>query len=206
MTRNIDELNNIRSVDPRKYFEEMGFTEEEIEERLEFTEKANSIFDLILVIILLSADRDEAFYKGLQNDLETQYLSLINDYAEPDDYLIQYAMDFSENFVGATKDHIDEEWYTSADRSLFNAENSANDVLNYEEYKKAVAEGKTKKKWITEKDSKVRRTHREVDGKTIGIKEKFNVGGVEMRFPKDYEYAEAFPQETVNCRCRVKYL
>ena len=144
MTRSIDELNNLRrSVDPRKYFEEMGFTEEEIEERIEFTEKANSIFDLILVFILLSADR-EAIYPDMVDRLESEYLSLINEYAEPDDYLIQYAMDFSENFVGATKDHIDEEWYTSADRSLFNAENSANDVLNYDEYKKAIAEGKTK--------------------------------------------------------------
>lgn len=205
MTRNIDELNNIRSVDPRKYFEEMGLTEEEIKERMEFTEKADSIFDLILVLILLSNDRSETFYGTMRGRLEGDYLSLINEYAEPDDYLIDYATDFSGNFIDATKDHIDDDWYTSADRSLFNAENSANDVMNYKEYQKAIKEGKTKKEWVTEKDAKVRKTHQLVGGKKIGINEMFYVGGIPMRFPKDYEYAEAFPQETVNCRCRLKY-
>lgn len=203
MTRNIDELNNIRSVDPREYFKDMGFTEEEIEERIEFTEKADSIFDVILVLILLS---DNVNYEELRGRLESDYLSLIVEYAEPDDYLIQYASDFSGNFIDATKDHIDDDWYTSADRSLFNAENSANDVLNYKEYQEAIKDGKTKKKWVAEKDNRVRKNHKLVDGKEIGIKELFYVGGVPMRFPKDYEYAEAFPQETVNCRCRVKYI
>lgn len=203
MTRNIDELNNLRSVDPREYFKDMGFTEEEIEERIEFTEKADSIFDVILVLILLS---DNVNYEELRGRLESDYLSLIVEYAEPDDYLIQYASDFSGNFIDTTKDHIEDDWYTSADRSLFNAENSANDVLNYKEYQEAIKDGKTKKKWVAEKDNRVRKNHKLVDGKEIGIKELFYVGGVPMRFPKDYEYAEAFPQETVNCRCRVKYI
>lgn len=202
MTRKIDELNNLRAVDPRKYFEEMGFTEEEIEERIEFTEKADSIFDVILVLILTS---DYFTWEELRGRLESEYLSLIIEYADIDDYLVQYASDFSDNFIQATKDHEEEEWFTSSDRALFNAENSANDVLNYKEYQEAIKKGKTQKQWITEKDAKVRRTHRAVDGKKIGIKENFYVGGVPMRFPKDYEYAEAFPQETVNCRCRVKY-
>ena len=205
MTRNIDELNNIRSVDPRTYFEEMGLTEEEINERMGFTEKANSIFDLILVLILVSDDRSESFYRMMRGRLEGDYLSLINEYAEPDDYLIDYATDFSGNFIDATIAHIEDEWYTSADRSLFNAENSANDVLNYKEFLNAIKEGKTKKEWVTEKDAKVRKTHQLVSGKKIDINDMFYVGGIPMRFPKDYEYAEAFPQETINCRCRVKY-
>lgn len=205
MTRNLDELNNIRSVDPKEYFKSMGFTDEEIEERIQFTEKANEIFDLILVLILLSDNRTDTFYQGLRTDLESDYLELINEYADPDDYLIDYASDFSNNFIDSTKDHIDDEWYTSQDRSLFNAENSANDVLNYKEYRNAIKDGKTKKEWVTEKDLKVRKTHAAVDGKKIDIKEMFYVGGVPMRFPKDYEYAEAFPEETVNCRCVCRY-
>lgn len=203
MTRSTDELNNLkRAVDPKKYFEEMGFTEEEIEERIEFTEKADTIFDVILVLILLS---DRPNYEELRGQLESQYLDLIMEYSDLDEYLIGYASDFSENFIDATKDHEGEDWYTSSDRSLFNAENSANDVLNYKEYQNAIKDGKTKKEWVSERDAKVRNTHRIVDGKKIDIKEKFIVGGVPMRFPKDYEYASEFPQETVNCRCRVKY-
>jgi hypothetical protein len=135
MTRNIDELNNLRrSVEPRKYFEEMGFTEEEIEERVEFTEKADSIFDVILVLILTS---DYYTWDDLRDRLESEYLSLVIEYADIDDYLTQYVSDFSSNFINTTKDHDGEEWYTSSDRSLFNAENGANDVLNYQEYQEA---------------------------------------------------------------------
>ena len=203
MTRNIDELNNLRrSVEPRKYFEEMGFTEEEVEERVEFTEKADSIFDVILVLILTS---DYYTWDDLRDRLESEYLGLVIEYADIDDYLTQYVSDFSSNFINTTKDHDGEEWYTSSDRSLFNAENGANDVLNYKEYQEAIKSGKTKKEWVSEKDGKVRNTHRAVDGKKIGIKENFYVGGVPMRFPKDYEYAEAFPQEVINCRCRCRY-
>ena len=100
---------------------------------------------------------------------------------------------------------MDEAWYLSEERSLFNAENSANDVFNYNEYRDAVKSGKTKKKWITEGDKRVRESHREVDGQEIPIKEFFTVGGVRMRFPKDMEYAFNVPRETVNCRCTIKY-
>lgn len=204
MTRNIDELNNLkpRAIDPKIYFGEMDLDEEEIERRIEFTEKANSIFDLILVLLMVDAAR----YIEYRDRLESELLFLINEYAVPDDYLIDYVEEFSYNFVDITRKHPDEAWYTSSDRALFNAENSANDVLNYDLYQKAIEEGKTHKKWITEKDNKVRETHRRVEGKVIPIKDFFDVGGILMRFPKDMEYAIDAPQETVNCRCTAKYL
>lgn len=208
MTRNIDELNNLnrKAEDPEVYFKSMELSETEKKRRIEYTNKAKEIFDIILILILLSDERGSSFFTSLRDRLEASLLELISEYTQPDDYLIDYATDTAYNFVDTTEKHIDEEWYTSADRSLFNAENSANDVLNYDLYQKAIIEGKTHKKWITEKDNRVRKTHKPLDGKTIGIKELFYVGGVPMRFPKDYEYAEAFPQEVINCRCSIKYL
>ena len=208
MTRNIDELNNLntRAEEPEEYFKKMDLPEEEKKRRVEYTEKANEIFDLILVLALLSDDKSPSFFASLRDRLETYLITLINEYTVPDDYLIDYASDTAFNFVDTTEKHIDDPWYTSEDRALFNAENGANDVLNYDLYQKAIADGKTHKKWITEKDNRVRKTHRPLDGKTIGIKELFYVGGIPMRFPKDYEYAEAFPQELINCRCSIVYL
>ena len=208
MTRNIDELNNLnrRSEEPEEYFKKMDLPEEEKKRRVEYTKKANEIFDLILVLALLSDDKSPSFFASLRDRLETYLITLINEYTIPDDYLIDYASDTAFNFVDTTEKRIDDPWYTSEDRALFNAENGANDVLNYDLYMKAIADGKTHKKWITEKDNRVRKTHRPLDGKTIGIKELFYVGGIPMRFPKDYEYAEAFPQELINCRCSIVYL
>ena len=207
MTRNIDELNNLktRAVEPEKYFAEMDLPEEEKERRVEYTKKANEIFDLILVLLLLSDDRS-LIYESLRERLETYLLELISEYTTPDDYLIDYASDTAYNFIDTTKKHEEDPWYLSSDRALFNAENSANDVLNYDNYTKAIEEGKTHKRWITEKDNKVRESHKNVTKKPIPIKQLFYVGGVPMRFPKDIEYAFDAPQEIVNCRCSIEYL
>lgn len=208
MTRNIDELSNLqtRSVEPEKYFGEMDLDEEQVEKRIEYTKKANELFDIILILLLTMRDNGEVDYSYARTLLETWLLSLIAEFTTPDDYLIDYASDTAFNFVDTTQKNIDKEWYTSSDRALFNAENSANDVLNYSEYEQAIKEGKTHKQWITESDNRVRESHKDVIKKPIPIKEYFRVGMAKMRFPKDYEYAAAFPEELVNCRCTIQYL
>lgn len=208
MTRNIDELSNLqtRSVEPEKYFGEMDLKEEQVEKRIEYTKKANELFDIILILLLTMRDNGEVDYSYARGLLETWLLSLIAEFVTPDDYLIDYATDTAYNFVDTTQKNIDKDWYTSSDRALFNAENSANDVLNYSEYEQAIKEGKTHKQWITEPDNRVRESHRNVTKKPIPIKEFYRVGMAKMRFPKDYEYASEFPEELVNCRCSIKYL
>jgi len=208
MTRNIDELNNLttRAVEPERYFGEMDLTEEQVDKRLKYTKKANELFDVILILLLTMRDNGTLDYLYARDMLEGWILSLINEFTTPDDYLIDYATDTAYNFIDTTKNHIDEAWYTSSDRALYNAENSANDVLNYTEYIEALRSGKTHKKWITEPDNRVRKTHKEVTKKPIPINELFNVGFALMRFPKDYDLAEAFPEELINCRCSIKYL
>lgn len=207
MTRNIDELNNLRSEPPEIYFGKMKLSKEQTEKRIEYTEKANEIFDVILIWLLTLRDNGTTIdYYSIRNMLESWLMSLVNEYATPDDYLIDYVSEAAFNFIEITKKNIEDEWYLSADRSLYNAENSANDVFNYKEYTDAIQAGKTEKQWIIEPDNRVRKTHRAVDKKPIPIKDYFQVGLAKMRFPKDYEMAEIFPEELVNCRCKVKYL
>lgn len=206
MTRNIDELSNLRSEPPEQYFGKMRISKEQKAKRVEYTKKANDIFDLILVLLLTMDDKDFSMYSYLRDRLESELLSLMNEYAEPDDYLIDYASDFAYNFIDVTRNNIENEWFTSSDRALYNAENCANDFHNYVEYRDAVMAGKTHKKWLAEPDNKVRESHQKVDGKKIPIREFFRVGLSRMRFPKDYEFASAFPRELINCRCGIEYL
>ncbi len=208
MTRNIDELSNLKtkSEPPEQYFKKMDLDEEQVERRIEYTEKANELFDVILILLLTMQENGSVDYGYARGLLESWLLSLIAEFTTPDDYLIDYATDTAYNFIDASERHEGDPWYTSADRSLYNAENSANDVLNYDEYQRAIEAGKTHKKWITENDKKVRDSHRELHNKVIPIKEYFRVGIARMRFPKDYEYAGMFPEELVNCRCTIEYL
>lgn len=208
MTRNIDELNNLttKAEPPELYFGKMDLNEEQVEKRLEYTKKANDIFDVILVLLLTMNENGETNYYYVRGLLESWILSLVAEFTTPDDYLIDYATDIAYNFIDTTNKHRDEPWYTSSDRALYNAENGANDVLNYTEYKEAIEAGKTHKRWITENDNRVRKTHKAVKSKPIPINDFYWVGAAQMRFPKDYELAEAFPEELINCRCSIEYL
>ena len=203
--RTLDELNNV-STSPEEYFGDMDLTNSQIEERLRFTnESYEAILDSMYEI-----DTYKEFgaidYDAIRQRLDDRMAAVIAGYVVLDEYLRQYCSDYARNFVDTTEKHINEDWYLSEDRALFNAENSANDTINYKDYKKAVEDGFTHKKWVTENDNKVRETHKLVNPKPIPIKDLFVVGGCLMRFPKDYDMAFDRPEETVNCRCVAKYI
>ena len=54
MTRNIDELSNLKtkSEPPEQYFKKMDLDDEQVERRIEYTKKANELFDVILILLL----------------------------------------------------------------------------------------------------------------------------------------------------------
>lgn len=59
-----------------------------------------------------------------------------------------------------------------------------------------------KKTWRNAGDDKVRKTHVEAGGQTVGYFDYFEVGGYYMQYPKD---KTAPFKETANCRCGVEY-
>jgi uncharacterized protein with gpF-like domain len=59
------------------------------------------------------------------------------------------------------------------------------------------------KVWISTKDSRTRDTHRAMNGKRVGSKEKFNVNGRLMEYPGD---PNGGAKEVCNCRCTVAYV
>lgn len=96
------------------------------------------------------------------------------------------------------------EYWLSIRRAINIANNEANTFLNYSEFVDAKERGLTHKTWLTMLDDKVRDTHEEIEGTTIGIDEYFQVGDSEMRFPHDMELAPN-PNEVINCRCAIDY-
>jgi uncharacterized protein with gpF-like domain len=60
-----------------------------------------------------------------------------------------------------------------------------------------------KKKWIAGADARVRQTHAEANGQIVEMDEAFTVGGSSMMVPGD---AQAPADETINCRCVVRYI
>lgn len=207
----IDELNNLKTkysdddvlAELKQYFSEMqDITDEDIEKR---TDLGKKIFDLMMFLFLFIDSTD---YTNNIQDIGYYIEMVARRYTDiiptNDVYLSNYVRNFAQRIVNTTFEHINEAFYLSQDRALLIAETEANTVINYDDYQTAKANGMTHKIWLSQKDSKVRNSHRLVDDKKISIDEYFQVGFSEMLFPHDMS-AGADEKEIVNCRCHIKY-
>lgn len=91
------------------------------------------------------------------------------------------------------------------DRILTTSRTEVNAIGNLALMHSAVSKGKTRKRWKTFGDNRVRQTHREASGQTVAIDKPFIIGGSRMMFPCDTSLG-ASAAEIVNCRCTVQYL
>lgn len=194
-----------KSIPYDKYFDEMELTKKQKKKRKEFARKMERavLFIFSLINIMREHGRIQRDYVIWQ--LSQRYKDVVKDYMEPDKHIEDYVNEFSQEIVDTTLNNLADDYYTSEDRAIFISENEANTTLNYQEHIEAIESGMTKKQWITEKDERVRPTHRQVDNFIIPIDRPFVVGDSLMMFPKDRSLG-ATADEVVNCRCTVKYL
>lgn len=193
-----------RSEPFKKYFGAIDLTDEEKEKRIKLAEELEDLMLFIFALISTMIENDSIDKSYITLEINNSYMSVLQSYMEADEYLEDYVKQFSDTFIQTTFDGIDDSWYLSADRAVFIAENESETAWNYDEYRQAIEKGKTKKQWVDILDGKERKTHREIGGTVIPIKEVFVVGDSLMRYPKDAFFgAEA--KETINCRCTIRY-
>ncbi len=58
------------------------------------------------------------------------------------------------------------------------------------------------REWVSQRDDRVRPSHKDADGTRLPVGQSFIVGGFELRYPND---PSGPPQETRGCRCRAHY-
>jgi len=208
----MDELNSPveQVVEPRniipidQFFDEMYLTESEKEERKELAKNIFIILSAILTIIkaneVLKNSHDTQEYKGYVAD---NLKSLFRGVFGSDKYNSQID-NFADEFIDSTMRNIDTPYFTSVDRATVNAEQQSNAIYNQNQYEEAIRTGKTKKRWITMHDKRVRKTHDEADGQEVDIDKPFEVGSSELMFPCDLSLGASL-KEICNCRCVVAY-
>jgi hypothetical protein len=59
------------------------------------------------------------------------------------------------------------------------------------------------KEWLAAEDERTRDTHVAANGQTVGIEERFSIGGSFMAYPGD---PEGPAEEVINCRCALGYI
>lgn len=206
--REIDELNDFSEdeiLDIDTYFDEMELSEEGKEERKKFAKDMKEVMLFLFSLFLVMKENSYMDKRFIISQLQSRYSYLVVEYMKIDKYIEEHIKEFSEETVDTTLKHIDEEFYLSEDRSVLISVNEANSTLNYKDFANAIANGKTEKQWITEKDQKVRKTHKRLDSVIIPINDTFVVGNTLMRFPHDTFYGIDY-KELSNCRCTVRYI
>jgi len=218
--QNFDKINILkrRSLPYYEYFGDMELTKEQKRRREAL---AITIEDMIMIFFTLvdaglpevrtkqelvnslyEAVEDTEFFES-EEQKDKYIMDLVNEtYKSTVENLAKYPHDY--DYTGNSK------YWISEDRAQFIAENEANTLYNSAEFVEAKKQGKTHKIWITYNDDRVRPTHIEVEGAKIPIDSYFYVGMAQMLYPKDvtseFSTGASHPEETVSCRCQVKYI
>jgi len=204
-----DELNSLvtnkRAKPFETYFGDMELSEEQKEKRITLAEKMKNEFLFVMALLFNMYRYSSIEWENIRRKFEQGYLNAIKGKIDIDDYMKSHIASLSYDFIDSTKRNVDEPYFMSSDRATVYSEEESNTSYNHQEFKKAINEGKTKKKWIDIRDKKERKTHRKVGGKVIAINEPFIVGNSLMMYPKDVDTYGAEPEEYVNCRCSIKY-
>ncbi len=207
--KNVKKSKKALAIPYYRYFGEMFITPEQKYQRIELARQIESV---MLYVFAYWAIRtaEELPTDDVRQEAKKRLTNVIAKHSKIDPYLEEHIDSVIDEVMDATERHAEDDddtesdYWTSRERAMIIAENEANALYNYEDYKKAKSEGKTKKTWITELDDKVRLTHTLVEGKTVDIDGLFLVGDSLMRFPKDTMYEPA-ASELVNCRCSIEY-
>lgn len=213
MEMDFDELNELNQILQQRhseqnefkydeYFGIMDISEEEKKKRIKLAEQ----FEILFLFFFLKylEDKSSDYTKMIYKKYEEIALEFL-DMKKTPSYVQKHAKDLADEIVKVTKEHDGEDFYTSRNRGMLISANEANAIGNYSQHLKAIKNGKRYKTWITEKDSRVRHTHKAVDEKKIEIFEPFQVGDSLMMFPKDMETYGAELKEIAGCRCVIKY-
>lgn len=207
-TLQIDEINTPQFDSDeyiKQYFRPMRISKERKTEREEASKDFRDVLLFLFALIAAYSNFPPIDWKYIERQYRKDYERAALRYARNTEALQGYIDEKTRNFIDITQNKdLDDPYWTSEERATMEAVNDANDVVGYEEWQKAIEEGKTYKIWKTEHDNKVRHSHREVDGKKIPITEMFLVGDSLMRFPHDTYYGT--PAQTVNCRCSCEYV
>lgn len=190
-----DELNRLR-----RFFSTMEISEGEKEKRVSLGKLLYDAFFYVFLMmkteVKVKGEIDKEYYK---QSLDNRIRDALKDLPYDEEYIPK----LTDDVIETTARHLDDEYYFSKERALLVAQNESNTVYNSFDYQTAKKSGKKYKRWQTEKDSRVRLAHEEVDDMKISIDEYFHVGKDNMLFPHDYLNGSA--ENLVNCRCTCIY-
>ena len=211
----IDELNNLIPYENKitdidkwldEFYEVMPISNERKEKRKSVAKQIREAILFLFSLMYTMAENNSWDYEIALNSFRIEFRNAIVNYVKIDLFMENYIQEFTQSYIDITIEHLsknDASFFVSDDRATLGCADESNSVIGYEEFENAKSNGKTRKKWRTQKDNRVRDTHREMEGKTIPIDDYFIVGGSALLYPRD---PEGDTKEIAGCRCALEYL
>lgn len=211
----IDELNNLVKYNNKiddvdawmdDFFGVMEIDDEQKEKRKKVAFSIRESMLFLFSLMFTMAEASAWSYEVALDSFRNEFRNAISQYFVIDAFLENYIQDFTRKYLDITIEHLskaDASFFVSDDRATIGSANESNSVVGYEELEEAKEDGYTMKRWRTQRDERVRKTHREVEGKTIPIDDYFVVGDSLLYYPGDPEGSE---EEIAGCRCVCEYL
>lgn len=217
-----DETEYQKEFDFEKYFESMDIDEEERAKRVKLAES----FYALMLFFLANLGIEEQSRAYQYAILEERCKAIAEGYLGKTDlaYLNDWARRFSVKTTDETIEHMEnpagedkmfhfEEWdvdipqdeyWSSPFRAFLIAGGMAALIGEYGDLIEAVESGATTKTWKTERDKRVRPTHKAAENQTVSIFEPFAIGDSILMFPGD-DSLGASDEEICGCRCHLTY-
>lgn len=210
----IDELNNLIPYENKitdidkwldEFYEVMPISDKRKEKRKSVAKQIREAILFLFSLMYTMAENNSWDYEIALNSFRMEFRNAILNYVKIDLFMENYIQEFTQSYLDTTIEHLsknDASFFVSDDRATLGCADESNSVIGYEEFENAKSNGKTRKKWRTQKDNRVRDTHREMEGKTIPIDDYFIVGGCPLLYPRD---PEGELKEIAGCRCALDY-
>lgn len=211
----IDELNNLIPYDNKisdidkwldDFYEVMPISDDRKERRKSIAKQLRDAMLFLFALMFTMAENNSWDYDIALYSFRTEFRNAIVNYVAIDLFMENYIQEFTQKYLDITIEHLsksDASFFMSDDRAIMGGANESNTIIGYGELEEAIEDGSTMKRWRTQRDNRVRHTHREMEGKTIPIDDYFIVGGSALLYPGDPEGEE---KETAGCRCALEYL
>lgn len=211
----IDELNNLIPYDNKisdidkwidEFYEVMPISDDRKERRKSIAKQLREAMLFLFALMYTMAENNSWNYDIALSAFRAEFRNVIVNYVKIDLFMENYIQEFTQKYLDVTIEHLskdDASFFVSDDRATIGGANESNSIIGYEELEEAIEDGSTMKRWRTQRDNRVRHTHREMEGKTIPIDDYFIVGGSALLYPGDPEGEE---KEIAGCRCALEYL
>jgi len=211
----IDELNNLIPYDNKisdvdkwldEFYEVMPISDERKEKRKSIAKQLREAMLFLFALMYTMAENNSWNYDIALSAFRMEFRNVIINYVKIDLFMENYIQEFTQKYLDVTIEHLskdDASFFVSDDRATIGGANESNSIIGYEELEEAIEDGFTLKRWRTQKDNRVRATHREMEWKTIPIDDYFIVGGSALLYPGD---PEGEGKEIAGCRCALEYL